>query len=241
MKNVIIFLLLFVSAYAFSQQSNNGVTFKKTTHNFGSINEADGEATYRFEFVNKTKVPAIILKVKPSCDCTSPGWSKAPISPGATGYVSATYDPHLRHGSFDKSIAVTFADKTVITLHIKGDVIPKKRSVSEMYKYKMGDFLLNSSKVPFAKIKKTEKRIEKLKVYNSSKKNMKISFANVPAHLNLKLEPTILKPGQKGVIKVTYDAKKKKGSGFLKDKVSVLVNGKKAERSTLYINATVEE
>jgi hypothetical protein len=92
-------------------------------------------------------------------------------------------------------------------------------------------------KVSFSEVKQGE-----LEMINTTDHNLTISFRNVPSHLQVKAEPENLLPGAKGLIKVTYDAKKKGDWGFLMDKVTVAINGDTDQnKNSISVSATIEE
>ena len=115
------FLFLFSISIAFSQ--NNKISFEKSEHNFGDIEENGGKVSYKFTFTNNTKNPLKILSVKPSCGCTTPDWSKDEIKPGKDGYVIAEYNPRGRPGVFRKSLSVITNDNQRSLIFIKGKVL----------------------------------------------------------------------------------------------------------------------
>ena len=237
-RNIFALLIVLFGISTFAQQNAKSVVFTKTFHNYGTIKETDGLAIYKFEYTNKSNTPAIIMNVEASCGCTTPTWTKAPVPPGRTGFINVAYDPTDRPGNFDKEINVTFADKTYIKLRITGDVIAKDKKIEDIYRITIGDLRLRSKKVPFAKIKATETRIEFLEIANATNQNIKLTFKNVPAHINLKVDPEILKPNQTGAVVVTYNASKKTGTGFLKDNIKIVVNGKEHDNNIIQISAT---
>lgn len=117
---------IMISGALFAQKKDAAVSFKTTSHNFGSIKE-EGKVNCEFEFTNTGKSPLIINRVQASCGCTTPSYTKEPILPGKTGKIDVAYNTVNRPGSFTKSINVyTNVPDTVYTLYIKGSVIPKK-------------------------------------------------------------------------------------------------------------------
>ena len=64
----IVLLCTIFSATAFTQ--NPVIKFEKTTHDFGTMKEADGRVTTVFEFTNEGATPLVISKVRASCGCT---------------------------------------------------------------------------------------------------------------------------------------------------------------------------
>ncbi|MDR1937967.1 MAG: DUF1573 domain-containing protein, partial [Tannerellaceae bacterium] len=98
-----ILLLVGSSAYA---QKGAIISSDIQTYDFGSIAEADGLATHNFTIKHTGTTPLVINRITASCGCTQPEWSKAPITPGATGEVKISYNPKGRPGPFHKSIAI---------------------------------------------------------------------------------------------------------------------------------------
>jgi hypothetical protein len=88
------------------------------------IKEADGKVSHTFKIKNDGKAPLVITRVIPSCGCTTPEWSKEPITPGKTGDIKVTYDPENRPtGAFTKTISVYSNGKTgSYLLTIRGEV-----------------------------------------------------------------------------------------------------------------------
>ena len=70
MKKIILFSAMLLSMAMMAQEPV--ITFSKTTHDFGKINEADGRVTTIFEFTNEGMVPLVLTNVKASCGCTTP-------------------------------------------------------------------------------------------------------------------------------------------------------------------------
>ncbi|MCX7651775.1 MAG: DUF1573 domain-containing protein [Bacteroidia bacterium] len=104
------------------------IKFDKYEHDFGKIREGE-KASYRFRVTNPGSVPLRITDVKPSCGCTSPGWTKEPIPPGGEGYVEVVFDSQARSGEQMKTITV-FAntDPPSHILRFRGIVVPQKQS-----------------------------------------------------------------------------------------------------------------
>lgn len=118
---IISLLSLFLATTGMAQSSKPQIQFSKTTHNFGTIKEEDGEQFYQFKFKNAGKAPLIINNVKASCGCTTPEWTKAPIASGKEGFIKVSFDPKNRPGPFNKSITITSnAEESSKILYIKG-------------------------------------------------------------------------------------------------------------------------
>ena len=101
------------------------ISFKTEVVDYGTIAQhTDG--TRLFTFTNTGDAPLLITKVKTSCGCTVPSYSKTPILPGKTGELNIKYDTK-RLGSFTKTITVTSnSEGGNKILKIKGNIIASK-------------------------------------------------------------------------------------------------------------------
>ena len=54
------------------------ITFTETEHDFGLIDELEGDVYYDFQFTNTGTEPLVIRQVITGCGCTSAKWSIAP-------------------------------------------------------------------------------------------------------------------------------------------------------------------
>lgn len=99
--------------------------FKTEVVDYGTITQ-NSDGTRLFSFANTGDAPLLITKVKTSCGCTVPSYSKAPIMPGETGALSIKYDTK-RLGAFTKTVIVTSnAGGGNKILKIKGNIIVSK-------------------------------------------------------------------------------------------------------------------
>lgn len=100
------------------------VQFVKKVHNFGTLSEEGGPVTYKFIFKNTGSAPLIIFKVNSSCGCTTPEWTKAPVTPGKEGTLTVEFDPYDNLGNVSKTITINSnAENPTIKLIIKANVI----------------------------------------------------------------------------------------------------------------------
>lgn len=240
--NVLIMLLLIGSISLMAQTQKAKITFTEETYDFGKIAEEKGPVTKEFTFTNTGAQPLIIQNVKASCGCTTPDWTKDPILPGKKGFIKATYNPHGRPGPFNKSITVTSnAENSNVVLIIKGEVIPKPRTIEDDYPMQIGGIRLKTNHLAFIKVFNNQIKTDSVQIVNTSDENIKLTFNNVPEHLSVKAIPSELKPKQKGSIVVTYDGNKQKEWGFVMDRLDIMLNGKSEPNNRLSVSATIEE
>jgi len=99
--------------------------FDQTVYDFGTITEGE-KVSGVFKVTNAGKVDLIITKVKPSCGCTTPDWTKEAIAPGTTGEIRFEFNSKGRVGKQNKSITVkSNAEKVTEVIRIKGTVTAK--------------------------------------------------------------------------------------------------------------------
>jgi hypothetical protein len=98
------------------------VKWQETNYNFGDIKKGV-PVTHDFTFVNTTSETIVISNVKASCGCTATNYTKTPIKPGETGFVSAKFNAAAT-GPFSKTVRVNFNEgEKPVTLVIKGKVV----------------------------------------------------------------------------------------------------------------------
>jgi len=236
---VFIIPVIFLSVSLFAQPV---LKFSETSHDFGKFKEEAGRQTYDFTVTNSGNTPLIIQNIVASCGCTLPEWSRQPIPPGGKGTIKAIYDPRNRPGAFNKTLAVYTNGKPEVTvLTLKGEVIPREKTLEELFTYPVSSIRFESNHLAFTNVKKTQKKIRVMKVVNTSDEPVKIGFERIPAHLTLKANPEVLKPGQQGIIEGTYDATKNNSWGHVSDMVRVVLNGNVEQNSYYYVSANLVE
>ena len=77
MKKILSTLLMALTAVAMMAQQPV-ITFEKTEHDFGKINEGDGRVSTEFVFKNEGMAPLILSNVFRSFS-----WEKRPTAPGS--------------------------------------------------------------------------------------------------------------------------------------------------------------
>lgn len=243
MRNFLLSAMLLIAGVVFAQQPV--ITFTKTTHDFGRINEADGRVTTIFEFKNEGMEPLVLSNVRASCGCTTPKWTKTPVEPGQTGSISVTYNPNGRPGKFQKTVTVTSnATEQTVKLYIKGEVIPKAAKPVNKYPVKMGDLSLNAKAINFGTIYKGNNLTKSITYTNTTDQDLTVEVLTAdgdPLVADASLTP--VKKGQEGEIRINYDALKGKHYGPQTFYAYVVVNGKKqlTEEYKISLSVNVEE
>ena len=96
--------------------------FETETINQGTLKQNDPKEV-KFVVTNISKEPLIIEQANPTCGCTMGDYTKAPIAPGATGFITAKFNA-ANVGHFDKHLTVKFAGiDEMKSITISGDVL----------------------------------------------------------------------------------------------------------------------
>ncbi len=239
----ILFLaLMFCSNLAFALEKPVA-QFKEATHDFGTIREEEGPVTHEFVFINTGNKPLIISRIITSCGCTTPHWTKEAVLPGKKGVISAQYNPNNRPGPFNKSLKViTNAEKKIITLHVKGNVIPKAETIEENYRLKLGAVRLKSDLVYLGKMKTQKTRSKAIDIYNESDQVITFDKAvTAPDFINLTFEPINLNPKEVGRILIQYDPNHEDNLGYNSHSVYFQTDEEVDARKKLKITARITE
>lgn len=129
MKKTILFLAFSIFgllSFAQNQPSKGGadIKFESVSFDFGTLKVGDVKVGV-YTFTNTGNKPLILDDVKTSCDCTTIEYPKAPIMPGKSGVIKATYTAKDL-GQISKYITV-FSNgvSNRIVLKTKGNVVNK--------------------------------------------------------------------------------------------------------------------
>lgn len=226
-RNLIMSTLLLIAGVMFAQQPV--ITFTKTEHDFGKINEEDGRVTTIFEFKNEGMEPLVLSNVKASCGCTTPSWTRTPVEPGQTGNISVTYNPNGRPGRFQKTVTIT-SNATVPStrVYIKGEVIPKSANPAQKFAFNMDGLSLKAKKIDFGNILKGQAQVKSIDYANFTNEPISVSILTNEADPII-AEVTLEKVenGKSGKLNVRFDAAASKVYGPQNYKLYVVVNGKR--------------
>lgn len=231
-------IVLFMTATMGAQTQAPKINFETKSHDFGTIKETDGKVTYVFQFTNIGNEPLNIVKVKASCGCTTPTWTKKPVLPGDSGQISVTYNPRNRPGSFRKSVTVTANTEPANTyLSIKGKVIQREKTVEEKYPFTIGTLRAKKTSLSFFNMTDAEEKTESYKVVNTTEKDITLTFSDLPKHITAP-DQIVIPAGKEGTIDFSYDASEQDDWGFVSDKIYCVVNGEKS-KTAIKLSATI--
>lgn len=235
-------ILLLLAVFCTVQVSAQVIKFEDTKHDFGTIQESKGSVTHVFTFKNTGDKPLILKHVQASCGCTTPEWPKQPIAPGKSAVVKAVFNPKNRSGSFHKSIRITSnATNGETSVFINGKIEKAPPTLEEYYRQPMGDLHFRSTYAAFTKIKNTEKQEQKIEFINLSDKDVKLASLKLPKAIQFTFEPKVVKPNQKGVINVSFDATKAEVFGYTMDYIYLALNDVEDRKYRVMVSSNVRE
>ncbi|MBQ5996613.1 MAG: DUF1573 domain-containing protein [Bacteroidales bacterium] len=240
MKKLLMFAMLALCGAAAYAQSAD-MKFETEKHDFGKINETDGEARVVFKFTNQGDVPLIIQDVQASCDCTSPDWTQEPVMPGKQGSVTVVYDTKGRPGVFDKTINVYNNGKTpFVTLRITGEVIGGLVQLPDnayVYEIPGTTLRMDTKHISLGQLSAGQTASARVNLINTGQKDVRIAVDRTPKHLEVMATPTTIKPGKVGRINIVYDASKKEGKGFQADQITYTVDSVRNDAFKIAVTA----
>lgn len=124
-KTLLVFsLLCFMFCIESSAKKFPVLKFEQTTIDFGELDPDNPQVTCVFKFTNVGKSKLIINQVKTTCGCTTADYTKDPISPGATGFITVKYDgTATRPGRIMKTIQIySNAKEGMSRVFIRGEL-----------------------------------------------------------------------------------------------------------------------
>ncbi len=124
------FILIVGKSVAFIHQDDSTtyaqITFEKSTHNFGEINQGE-KVEQIFLFKNTGTIPLLLSNVLSTCGCTIPEWPKEPIPPGEEREIKVVFDSTSKIGRQNKVITIRSNSKDGdYRLRISAMVLPPK-------------------------------------------------------------------------------------------------------------------
>lgn len=238
MKKIIYIMLLLLAMPLMAVAQTTGEpqfleTFRpdERTHDFGKIREADGKCTHVFRLKNTGTKPVAISAVNTWCGCMVANYTKRAVRPGEEAEVTVTLDPDHKQGKFVKQVVVLLNDgRQYVRLWVKADITPMDHPITEECPYALGNGLYaNFQFLPFPDLEVGSKYGYTLKLGNSTKQTMKVSFVRMPNNTVLKMPDEItLQPRERKSIRIDYTYPRRHNRTCYVDLVPT-VNGRKSK------------
>lgn len=99
------------------------ISFADSIHDFGIFSSESPLRKHTFTFTNNGDIPAVVLSVAPSCQCTSAEYTRNAVRPGEQGTVTVIFDgTKAQPGYFSKSVRVRINSTCIHTLRVEGEM-----------------------------------------------------------------------------------------------------------------------
>jgi hypothetical protein len=123
MKKLLFALLFLSTTTLFAQKKADDLAkINVETYNLGKIKQ-NVPATATFVVTNIGSSDLLIDQANPTCGCTISDYTKAPIAPGKTGVIKATYNAATL-GQINKTLTVKFVGADDIKfIKLSGEVL----------------------------------------------------------------------------------------------------------------------
>ncbi len=228
-RRFLILSVLIVASADFVWAQDAVLHFDYEKWDFGEIVEDEGKVEHTFNFENLSSSPVVILNARSSCGCTIPEFSRKPVGAGAKSSIRIVFDPMNRPGHFSKTVEIfTSASEHPIALCIEGVVIPRKKSIEELYPFNLGGGVrLDSNFHAFAYVGRGERVEERIGWVNTSRHAAKVEFIAKESSGLLQINlPETIPAGTQGEFHIMYDiAPNSQRYGTLTDVFDIKVNG----------------
>ena len=234
-------VLFIIWSLVCSQQNRSSIHFETGQHNLGRINEEDGPFQHKFIFVNKGDDPLLVTNIR-----TGGGllvrWTRSPVQPGDTGTVTVEFNSRNMPGRFNRTITLSATgNPSSVTLRLLGEVIPREKTPEELYPYQTGLLRMRSNHISFGYVTPGSVKTDSMEVINLSGEDTGLDFAGIPGHVTLEAVPQMLKPGESGFIRASWDAGRIEDWGVVTHHFRLLINGNSPARNLVYLSANIQE
>ncbi len=200
----LVFLLLVVSGFAFSQVVGPRISANEESYDFGKVQEGK-MVTHQFQINNTGDDVLVIKKVKASCGCTAAKPAENDLKPGESTLISVTFNTSRRFGPQKKYIYIFTNDPNneQFRLSFTAEVIGNDKKLEIKNGPKL--YLLKKQH-NFGKVKQGEIVKTTFEFTNAGASPLKISQLKASCGCTTtKLAKDILQPGEKAAFEVEFD------------------------------------
>lgn len=250
MKNILslkctvaIVFLLFFHIVVLAQGNTAKITFLESSHDFGTLEEAGGDALYTFKFVNEGSDSVRLTSVRAACGCTTPFWEKQALMPGDTGRIEVSYNPINRPGKFAKTITVrTSAEPEIKVLHITGYVNPMPKTIADEFPTELGGIRIKSRFINFGNLTTEKPATKAFEIFNQTDDTLTVLDRFVSADfIKVTKIPVAIPPKASAQIEISYLPKIRNDLGFMNDPLILFTDELEHSNKSLNVVATLNE
>lgn len=193
-----------------------------TKHIIADPMDVDDEPeVFRFAFTNVSGETVGIKRLVTSCSCLTAMCDVRNIAPGASSEIVVRYDPEGHSGKFERKVFVYTGDgnSPAAVLRLSVDVASGS-DLSADWPVQIGTIRLRRSAVTFSG---ESRAVETLRFINvgGSPLELQCETLFLPDCLSFRVEPSVVDPGQEGMIDVCYDP----SAGTVMKKMKIILKG----------------
>ena len=187
--------------------AKRAVCAKNSVVELGTI-EQDEQRTVSFMLKNTSASTVAITELRSTCSCLKVVTKPKVLRPNEELEVVAVLNASGRSGKVKLEIFVyTSLDTKSPTERLTITGTMAQSSPFSHLPYSMGELKLSRQGVTLDNTRVGATRTERIAVANAGTKELKITAQSTVEGLTLRLEPTILKPGEEGDIVISYTPK----------------------------------
>jgi hypothetical protein len=214
-------LLFGFQGYA-QQQAVTKLAWKINRIDLGTVLEEQGIQPVTFEYTLSQGSFFVIQEVVPDCGCTRVSYSKDSLKIGESGKISIAFDPSSAAGFFSKLVLVKGNQGQVQdSLFIEGIALPYPADLERNYPVKLGFLGLRMKKVSMGDVFDNEPKVKYLEFFNYGSQTLKAEdfYAKAPAYIQIQQVQDLVRPQERGLLKISYEARQRPELGSVSDKI----------------------
>ena len=233
-------LLVGFEAYA-QQQAVAKLVWKVNRIDLGTVLEEQGLQSVTFDYTLSQGSHYGIQEVVTDCGCTTVSYSKDSLGIGDSGKISVDFDPSSAAGFFSKLVLVKGNQGQVQdSLYIEGIALPYPTNLERNYPVKLGFVGLRMKKVSMGDVFDNEPKVKYLEFFNYGTKALEkqVFHANTPAYIQIQQVQDLVRPQERGLLKISYEAKERPELGAVSDKI--WINWSKEEEGKMELEVLAD-
>ena len=217
------------------------IQFEKTTHEFGTIQKGD-KAEYTFKFTNTSDEPFALQRVKASCGCTTPSWTREEVAPGTEGEIQVKYNTN-RVGAFTKTVTVTYEEGArPVVLYIKGTVQAPPANADEVFQHKLGNLAFDKVKENVGILDSDKQKSLVFQVKNVGPKPINlIKDISKEMMYSVAFDRPQLLPGEFTHMRVNVDGTKFMTAGAFSNQIVLSTNDEAGAEKTITVSGNLNK
>jgi hypothetical protein len=160
---------------------------------------------------------------------------------GESGKISVDFDPSSAAGFFSKLVLVKGNQGQVQdSLYIEGIALPYPTNLERNYPVKLGFLGLRMKKVSMGDVFDNEPKVKYLEFFNYGTKALEkqVFHANTPAYIQIQQVQDLVRPQERGLLKISYEAKQRPELGAVSDKI--WINWSKEEEGKMELEVLAD-